>query len=125
MGDIYLELTTKLCQNCGKPISNYRGHGQKYCDTCRDVVNAENKKRWARENRLCNANFCMNCGKFIYGYSGHGQQYCKACSVNIRLENVKRLRLAYYRKWKDVLIQCGYGVPLSMCRFWFVVNFFG
>lgn len=98
------------CLKCGKPIPNYRGHGQKYCDACRDVVNKENKKRWAREYRRSIAHSCVNCGKPIYGYTGHGQRYCKICSVNIRLENVRLLRLAYYRKWKVSL-----GPELGSC----------
>lgn len=92
----------KTCQKCGKPLE-FKGGNRKYCDTCRDTVNKENKKLWEVQKRKYITHFCFSCGKPIYAYKGHGQKYCKSCSRNIRLERVRLLRLAYYKKWKDAL----------------------
>lgn len=98
-----MKAVTKSCQTCGKPLK-YRGGNHKYCDTCRDMVNKENKRLWEVDNRSYKANFCVNCGKPIYAYNGHGQKYCKACSVNVELERIRFDMMAYRKKWKDVLI---------------------
>lgn len=62
-----------FCHNCGKFINNYKGHGQKYCDSCSVDVRKERKKIWEENYREYGTHFCVNCGKPIYGYQGHGQ----------------------------------------------------
>jgi ribosomal protein S27AE len=64
----------------------------------------KDKARLRREyHRQKHTHICSNCGKTLYNYHSNAQKYCGKCSANIKLENARLRRVAYYKKWKDVL----------------------